>query len=346
MKVIVEKRGASVTVTMNRPKVLNSLSLDMVRYLTPLYTQWEEDPSVSSIILRGQGRAFCAGGDIVQIYESGKTGTSLSRDFFREEYVLNHLIGTLRTPHVAIIDGITMGGGVGLSVHGKFRVASDNTVFAMPETGIGFFPDVGGTYFLPRLKGALGMFLGLTGYRLKGKHVVCAGIGTHYVPTENLKELENSLSMLTSKDSQHVEELISKFSTPVDWGDSEILPNMELINSAFSEDSVEGIIARLEENGSEFSEKLISSLRKMSPTSLKVTHKQLTLGKNLSFSAAFQLEYNISQQFMKGTDFYEGVGELLVTKTNKPRWNPPTLEEVTDDEIQKYFQILHPSSRV
>eukprot|EP01126_Amoeba_proteus_P021381 TRINITY_DN2171_c0_g1_i1.p1 TRINITY_DN2171_c0_g1~~TRINITY_DN2171_c0_g1_i1.p1 ORF type:complete len:262 (+),score=35.35 TRINITY_DN2171_c0_g1_i1:83-868(+) len=217
-EVIVEKRGASVTVTMNRPKVLNSLSLDMVRYLTPLYTQWEEDPSVSSIILRGQGRAFCAGGDIVQIYESGKTGTSLSRDFFREEYVLNHLIGTLRTPHVAIIDGITMGGGVGLSVHGKFRVASDNTVFAMPETGIGFFPDVGGTYFLPRLKGALGMFLGLTGYRLKGKHVVCAGIGTHYVPTENLKELENSLSMLTSKDSQHVEELISKFSTPVDWG--------------------------------------------------------------------------------------------------------------------------------
>eukprot|EP01127_Copromyxa_protea_P014054 TRINITY_DN3867_c0_g1_i1.p1 TRINITY_DN3867_c0_g1~~TRINITY_DN3867_c0_g1_i1.p1 ORF type:complete len:393 (+),score=84.22 TRINITY_DN3867_c0_g1_i1:147-1181(+) len=331
-----------MAVTLNRPKALNSLTHEMVQILTPLYRQWETDDSVANIVVRGQGRAFCAGGDIVQIFESGKAGTSMCKDFFREEYILNHLIGTLQTPHVAIISGITMGGGVGLSVHGQFRVATDTTLFAMPETGIGFFPDVGGSYFLPRLEGSLGMYLGLTGQKLKGQHVAAAGIATHYIPNERIGDLENELSAITKKDVSAVEEVLNKFVVTPSWGDSDIKASMDLINKAFSQKSVEEIIEVLRgQPNNAFAQKTLETLNKMSPTSLKVSHKLLTLGKKLTFEECFELEYNVSQRFMKGTDFYEGVGELLVTKTNNPHWNPPTLAEVQDADIDLYFAHRH-----
>ncbi len=168
--VILETHGNKCVITLNRPKQLNALNLSMIRKITPALKQWEKEDKVLIIINGTGGKAFCAGGDVRSIIESRKQpGCTLSSDFFREEYQLNYLISTLQTPYIALIDGITMGGGVGLSVHGYYRVSSEKTLFAMPETAIGFVPEVGGTYFLPRLKGKLGLFLGLTGYRLKGK---------------------------------------------------------------------------------------------------------------------------------------------------------------------------------
>jgi len=309
----------------------------MVRTLTPLYKQQDTDDSVANFVLRGTGRAFCAGGDIVEIFESGKSGTSLCKDFFREEYILNHLIGTLCTPHIAIISGITMGGGVGLSVHGRFRVASDQTLFAMPETAIGFFPDVGGSYFLPRLEGSLGMYLGLTGAKLKGKQVAAAGVATHFVPSERIGDLENELSALTTKDPQKVQAVIDKLAVPASWDGSDIHANIDVINRVFSLDSVEAIFEALQKEGTEFAEKTLKTLSKMSPTSLKITHRLLNVGKNLSFEECLELEYNISQQFMKGADFYEGVHELLISKTNSPSWEPPTLAEVKQEYLDLVF---------
>jgi len=340
-EVLVSKNPNNVVVTLNRPKALNSLNLNMVRAITPLYRQWDTEANISNIILKGQGsKAFCAGGDIVQIYESGKKGTPLCSEFFREEYILNHIIGTLKTPHIAILNGITMGGGVGLSVHGRFRIATENTLFAMPETGIGFFPDVGGSYFLPRLRGSLGMFLGLTGYRLKGKHVAAAGVATHFVPQGSLDDLEAKLGQLRTKDLSEIESLLKNFTQPASWDGSEVGQNLDMISEVFSMDSVEAIMKHLAGEKTEFSEKIFQTLLKMSPTSLKVTHRQIQKGKNMSFEEGLEMEYAMSQHFMKGNDFYEGVGELLVTKTNNPQWFPRTLEEVKEHDVEKHFQEL------
>jgi len=337
--VLVSKNHHSLVVTLNRPAALNALDLGMVNSLLSIYPESEIDPSVSNIVLKGQGgKAFCAGGDIVKIYESGLQGTSLCSDFFRKEYTLNHLIGSLQTPHIAILNGITMGGGVGVSVHGKFRVATETTLFAMPETGIGFFPDVGGSYFLPRLAGSLGMFLGLTGYRLKGKHVAAAGVATHFVSQADLPSLEEDLSKLDNKDPKNVATVLNKYQKTADWNDSELSPHLELINQIFSLGSVEEIFSALLSSNSEFASSILQTLSKMSPTSLKVTHEQIRRGKSMSLAEALQMEFKMTGHFMKGHDFFEGVRELLVTKTKNQKWNPPTLEETDNEKVQQYFQ--------
>ncbi|CAL8387647.1 unnamed protein product, partial [Gadus morhua 'NCC'] len=184
-EVLLEKVGRAGVITLNRPKAMNALNLTMTRLLYPQLKEWETDEQTDIVIIKGAGgRAFCAGGDIIAVTEAGKSGDPLAQDFFREEYVLNNTIGMYKKPYIALIDGITMGGGVGLSVHGRFRVATEKTVFAMPETAIGLFPDVGGGYFLPRLQGKLGMFLALTGFRLKGRDVQRVGVASHFVESQ------------------------------------------------------------------------------------------------------------------------------------------------------------------
>mmetsp|Transcript_8973 Transcript_8973/g.22558 ORF Transcript_8973/g.22558 Transcript_8973/m.22558 type:complete len:414 (-) Transcript_8973:32-1273(-) len=343
--VLFQKRGNVMDVILNRPKALNALDLDMIRAIYPRYEKYEDDETVHAILLRGEGeKAFCAGGDIRSLYDANlnKSKSTIKQDFFREEYMLNHRISQLSTPQVAILDGITMGGGVGLTVHGTFRVATERTLFAMPESAIGFFCDVGGSYFLSRMKSRLGYYLALTGARLKGVDNFYAGIATHYIPHEKIDELCDALSQIKKPiDAQTVLD---------DFQPSE-LPEPDVVQKPFLSDvnklldaiSVEEIIARLEAaENKEFAEKTLNTLSKMSPTSLKVIFRQLQQGAHLPLRECLQMEYCISQAYMKSpkSDFFEGVRALLVDRDNAPKWNPTKLSDISEEDVDKYFASL------
>uniref|UniRef100_A0A3Q2PAI1 3-hydroxyisobutyryl-CoA hydrolase n=1 Tax=Fundulus heteroclitus TaxID=8078 RepID=A0A3Q2PAI1_FUNHE len=335
-EVLLEKAGRAAVITMNRPKVLNALNLSMIRQIYPQLKKWETDPETDLVIIRAAGgKAFCAGGDIRAVTEAGKVGDSLAQDFFREEYILNNTIGSYRKPYVAIIDGITMGGGVGLSVHGRFRVATEKTLFAMPETAIGLFPDVGGGHFLPRLRGKLGLFLALTGFRLKGRDVQRAGVATHFVESKKVKQLQ-LVERLTMEKSDRCcrDEWRAQPGPDVDT-------NLSLSPSRlFSSSSVEGIVQNLKADGSEFAKKQAETLSRMSPTSLKITFRQLQAGAALSLQDVLVMEYRLSQACMRGHDFYEGVRAVLIDKDQSPRWSPSTLEEVSQEMVDDCFASL------
>lgn len=264
------------------------------------------------------------------------------KDFFKEEYQLNALIGTLHVPYVALIDGITMGGGVGLSVHGQFRVATEKTLFAMPETAIGLFPDVGGGYFLPRLGGKLGLYLALTGYRLKGADVYKAGIATHMCDSSKLLDLEKELIALDSSRPQDIEVILQKYNElcPETKKAFSLESHMANIDKLFNATSVEQILSNLKSDGSEWSLKTAETLAKMSPTSLKTSFKLLQMGEELDLQECLRVEYRISQRCCENHDFIEGVRALLVDKDQNPQWKPKTLEEVTPDIVDKYFAPL------
>ncbi|XP_026231869.1 3-hydroxyisobutyryl-CoA hydrolase, mitochondrial isoform X1 [Anabas testudineus] len=343
-EVLLEKVGRAGVITMNRPKVLNALNLSMIRQISPQLKKWENDTETDIIIIKGVGgKAFCAGGDIRAVTEAGKLGDSLAQDFFREEYILNNAIGTCRKPYIALIDGITMGGGVGLSVHGRFRVATEKTLFAMPETAIGLFPDVGGGHFLPRLRGKLGLFLALTGFRLKGRDVQRAGVATHFVESKKIPDLERELVELKSSSAENVSRVLDSYQNQSTL-DSEkpfvLHQHMSDIDRLFSSSSVEGILQNLKADGSEFSKKQAEILSKMSPTSLKITYKQLQAGASLSLQDVLVMEYRLSQACMRGRDFYEGVRAVLVDRDQNPKWNPSTLEEVSDQSVDQCFSSL------
>ncbi|KAM6078207.1 3-hydroxyisobutyryl-CoA hydrolase, mitochondrial isoform 1-T1 [Theristicus caerulescens] len=343
-EVLLEKKGGAGIITLNRPKVLNALSFSMIQQIYPQIKTWEQDPETFLIIIKGTGgKAFCAGGDIRAIADAGKVGDRLAQDFFREEYILNNATGTCKKPYVALIDGITMGGGVGLSVHGHFRVATEKTLFAMPETSIGLFPDVGGGYFLPRLSGKLGYYLGLTGFRLKGRDVLKAGIATHFVESEKLPALEKDLIALKSPSMENIADLLNSYhvKSKVDQEKEFVLDeHMEKINSLFSANSMEEIVQKLKQDGSPFAIKQLETINKMSPTSLKMTLRQLREGASMSLQDVFTMEYRLSQACMRGHDFYEGVRAVLIDKDQSPRWKPAALEEVSDEFMDNCFKPL------
>ncbi|NXD85710.1 HIBCH protein, partial [Halcyon senegalensis] len=343
-EVLLEKRGCAGIITLNRPRVLNALNFSMIRQIYPQIKTWEQDPETFLIIIKGTGgKAFCAGGDIIAITDAGKAGDRLPQDFFREEYILNNAIGTCKKPYVALIDGITMGGGVGVSVHGRFRVATEKTIFAMPETAIGLFPDVGGGYFLPRLSGKIGYYLALTGFRLKGRDVLKAGIATHFVESEKIPALEKDLIALKSPSTEDVADLLNSYhvKSKVDQEKQFVLEeHMEKINSLFSANSMEEIVKKLKQDGSPFAIKQLETISKMSPTSLKLTLRQLREGASMSLQEVLTMEYRLSQACMKGHDFYEGVRAVLVDKDQAPRWKPAALEEVSDEFVDDCFKPL------
>lgn len=333
--VLAEEVGANkAVITLNRPKALNAINLDMVRQITSALTKWQGNKDL--VIIKGVGdKSFCAGGDVRAIVDNGPVESS--RNFFREEYRLNDLIGSYKPDYIAIIDGITMGGGVGLSVHGKYRVATERTMFAMPETAIGLFPDVGGGYFLPRLQGQLGLYLGLTGFRLKGEDVVKAGVATHYVPSEKLDDLEKEL--FKSKNSSEVESVLNKFhvKSPTEFV---LAKSINQINLCFSAATVEGIIANLEKDGSEWAIATLKTLAKMSPTSLKVTKKQLEIGANSDLRQCLKMEFRMAVHSVIDSDFKEGVRAMLVDRDQNPKWNPAKLSDVTDCQVNRFFGPL------
>uniref|UniRef100_A0A9J8A7D8 3-hydroxyisobutyryl-CoA hydrolase n=1 Tax=Cyprinus carpio carpio TaxID=630221 RepID=A0A9J8A7D8_CYPCA len=342
-EVLFEKVGNAGVITLNRPKALNALNLTMIRHIYPQLKKWDKDSETDLVIIKGAGdKAFCAGGDIRAITEAGKAGDSLTQDLFREEYILNNTIGTYQKPYVALIDGITMGGGVGLSIHGRFRVATEKTLFAMPETGIGLFPDVGGGYFLPRLQGKLGLFLALTGFRLKGRDVQRVGLATHFVQSDKIVSLQKDLVDLKSPSNSDVAQLLDSYQEQMGFLYMFVFVGLLLFCCfrLFSAGSVEEIMENLKKDGSAFALKQTETLAKMSPTSLKLTFRQIQEGERMSLQEVLVMEYRLSQACMRGNDFYEGVRAVLIDKDQSPKWKPSTLSGVSEQAIEECFSSL------
>ena len=337
-----QRRGGLVVVILNRPRALNALSLSMCQALDAGLAEWQADPAVGAVLIKGTGgRAFCAGGDIRALYRTlVSEGVQQAVHFYSIEYPMNARLHHFAKPYVALWNGIVMGGGVGASVHGSHRVVTEQTVFAMPETGIGFFPDVGATYVLPRRPGALGMYLGLTGARLKAADCLYAGIGTHHVPSGHLAELESALAEadLAGDAFAAVDAVLDRFRS--DPGAPELPELRRRIDRCYGEESLAAVLEALAGEPSGWGRDQIGQLETKSPTSLAVTFRQLRAGAALDFDDAMRLEYRLVHRFMAGHDFREGVRALIIDKDNRPRWRPERLTEVTPAEIGAYFAAL------
>ena len=329
--VLFEKRGAAGLITLNRPKALNALTHGMCLQMTAQLHAWAGQDDVKCVVVRGSGeRAFCAGGDIRSLYESGMAKTPYALNFYRDEYILNAAIKHYPKPYIALISGIVMGGGVGVAVHGSHRVASETTTFAMPETGIGLFPDVGGSYFLPRMHGATGMYLALTGARLKTVDTLDAGVATHFVPAKGWDALIDDLANGTAPDN-------AIYNKGEDLPAGFLAEHRAAIERFFSKDSVEGILSALDADHTDWSRDTARTIRAKSPTSTKLTFRQLREGAKLDFDDCMKMEYRMVHRIVAGHDFYEGVRATIIDKDGTPKWNPAELAQVSDADVDAYF---------
>ncbi len=333
-EILFEVSGKAGVITLNRPKALNAVTLNMVERLGPQLDAWAKDDKIAHVIIKASpGRAFSAGGDIVQLYQWGLDKDPRFASFYALEYPLNIAIKRFPKPYIALIDGIVMGGGVGVSFHGSHRIVTENLTFAMPETGIGLFPDVGGTYFLPRCPGAIGMYLGLTGARVKAADALYCKLATDFVPAEKLGELEVALYL-----SDDVDATIAEYAQ--DAGEAPLREQKKQIGSHFRKVSVPAIFDGLVSADSEWATKTLKNLKQKSPTSLLITHRQMIAGVGLSFEAAMRLEYRIVSRIVQGVDFIEGTRALVIDKDMNPQWQPATLAEITKADIDAYFAPL------
>ncbi|MEP9353489.1 enoyl-CoA hydratase/isomerase family protein [Xanthobacter sp. KR7-65] len=339
--VLLEEKGEAGVITLNRPKALNALTLPMVREIQPRLRAWAADPAITRVVIKGAGeKAFCAGGDVRNLYDLGRTGrTAEALDFWREEYVLNDYIGSFPKPYVALIDGICMGGGFGLSAHGGHRVAGDRYLFAMPEVNIGLFPDVGGTHVLPRLPGAFGMFLGLTGTRIRAADAYACGLATDVVPSAALPALEEALCA-----GGDVERIIADHR--VEPGPGAFADRLDFIAEAFSGADLAAILGALgtaaEAGGAhaDFAAAVLADLRTKSPTSVAIAMEQMRRGPALDLGACLTLEYRVVTRVAAGHDFYEGVRAVLVDRDNAPKWRPARLEDIDPAVITAHFDPI------
>ena len=336
-----ERRGAAGVVTLNRPKALNAVTHAMVRALRAQLDAWADDPAITRVVVTANGeRAFSAGGDIRALTDLGKAGRhDEALQFWRDEYALNVRIKNYRKPYVALIDGIVMGGGVGVSVHGSHRVAGDRFAFAMPEVGIGFFPDVGATWFLPRMPGELGTYCGLTGERFGIGDALAVGIATHRVPSAQFAALLDGLSGTVSVDA-----VLAAFAEPAENGP--IMRCKAAIDRLFRGNSVEDILGALDreaafgQGGADWAGKTANAIRGKSPLSLKLALAQVRRGAALDFEACMRTEFRIVSRVIHGHDFYEGVRAVIIDKDNAPRWQPASLAEVSEADVARYFAPL------
>jgi len=321
-------------VVLNRPKALNALTRDMALALDARLAEWVRDPAVACVWIEGAGdRALGAGGDIRRLYDTGRAGDPYARGFFRDEYRMNRRIYRYPKPYVAIYSGIVMGGGVGVSVHGSHRIAIERTVFAMPETGIGLFPDVGGGYFLPRLPGEIGLFLALTGTRLKAADCLYARVADAFVPEAKLGELRQALG--TARNRQDAGAIVARFAQ--DPGRSTLEPHRATIDRCFSTASVQAVLAAFEAEGSDFARAQAATIRTKSPTSLELAFRQIRAGRALDFEEVMRMEYRIACGCLAGHDFYEGVRAVVIDKDQAPRWRPASLSDIAAADIDRHF---------
>jgi enoyl-CoA hydratase len=327
-EILFTRVGRAGIATLNRPQALNALNRAMCVALHRQLIDWAGDPAIERVIVEGAGeRAFCAGGDVVGLYHAGKSGSAEWEGFFHDEYRMNQAIAHYPKPYVALLDGVTMGGGVGISIHAPYRVATGRTLFAMPETGIGLIPDVGGTHALPLLPGELGTWLGLTGARLKAADCRAAGIATHFVDGEQLATLKDRLAHA----HETVDHILATFDS--DPGPNSIAALQDGIDFHFGHDSVEAILLSLD-TGDDWAIAQASTIRAMSPTSLKLTLHGLREGRGASIEACLKLEYRMVSGIKAGHDFYEGIRAQLIDKDRSPRWSPDALGAV---DLHRYL---------
>ena len=351
------------TIELNRPKKLNSLDASMARKIISRLLEWQKSDMANIILISGAGsKAFCAGGDVAAlatINKQGEEGRVESHSFFGQEYQLDHLIATYPKPYISYLDGITMGGGVGLSVHAPIRIATERTLFAMPETTIGFFPDVGGSFFLPRLEGKIGTYLALTSERLKGVNAFYAGIATHYIDSSTLPSLTARLAELHFKDYdslttrlESINNTIAEFDTGLPHDEPMLLAGnlRKAIDRCFRHNNIERIISALQDEANRspetdpsniraWAEKTLHTLSERSPTSLRVALRQMQVGRRWSIAETFQREYELAGKFMSHPDFAEGVAARLINKSpTTPVWNPAGLDGVSERDVDQLFQ--------
>jgi len=342
-KLLPSRSGNLGVLTLNHPKALHALTLDMIHSLQDVLQEWSNS-QIRCILLKSSQEdlkrpVFCAGGDVKAVWKERQA------DFFHQEYLVNHQIATMDIPIVSFWNGIVMGGGVGLSLPGKYRIATEHSVFAMPETAIGLFPDVGSLYYLPKMLHPPGVanFVSLTGHRLSPADLLHSGLATHYVPSRDLPELEEALVQAVQNpredDVDVVAGVLMKFHEPIHTKESFLAQNVDFFQKCFDQDTVEDILEQLQLSNTDLAKQTLETLHKMSPTSLKITLQGLQRGAaTKTIGEDLQMEYRMAYHCVtKDTDFYEGVRAMLVDKDRNPKWNPSSLEEVTSDLVESFF---------
>ncbi len=342
-EVIVERRGTAGLIRLNRPKALNSLTIPMVRAITAALDEFAADQTVASIVVMGEGeRGFCAGGDIRAIHLSGRAGDGLAETFWREEFRLNHRIANCPKPYVALMDGITMGGGVGLSSHGRHRIVTERTRLAMPETGIGYFPDIGATWLLPRTPGESGTWMALTGLDINASDAIHTGLADFYMPSSRLEEAVQRLTNLPEgSSSDDVDAVLRDLSEHP--GEGRLQANTAMIDRAFHFNRVEDIASALGAEEGEFAAETRRVMLTRSPTSLKLALRLLRAGRqSRTLGECLARELGACMHILHGPDFYEGVRAAVIDKDRNPKWSPPTIALVNDEMIGRFFEPAKP----
>jgi enoyl-CoA hydratase len=328
-------------ITLNRPEVLNALTYNMCQQMNRYLDAWEQNSDIKAVIIQSnEKRAFCAGGDIRKIYDLGQEKRfDEALAFFKEEYTLNHKIHHYTKPYIALLDGITMGGGLGLSIHGSHRVATLNMSLAMPETAIGFFPDIGGSYFLSRCPFEMGIYLGLTGHRIQAADALAIGLIDHLVLSTSLSEIVAKIISTPFDEDPHtcVTNILREFN--LNDVSSTLMYHAHDIQSCFNAENVMDIIERLQEKRTPWADETLTALKAKSPTSLKVTLLQLRKGFQLNLTECLAMEYTMVSHFLHEHDFYEGIRAMLVDKDKNPQWQPAELEDVNEQRIKAYFNL-------
>lgn len=325
-------------ITLNRPRALNALNRAMCEIMTEALMAWREDAAVRAVLIDHAGeRGFCAGGDIRMIAESGAGDTVEANAFFLTEYRLNHLMVVYPKPIVAVMDGIVMGGGVGISDPAPVRIVTERTLYAMPETGIGLFPDVGGGWFLPRMPGQTGIWLALTGARIKAPDCLPLEVGTHFIPSDQIEAFKLALI----QGDEHPQAVAARFAR--DPGSSPLDPHRATIDRCFAFDTVEEIFAALEAEPTDWATAQLTALKTKSPQSLKVSLRQMRAGADMAtFAEVMVMEYALGGRIVRTHDFQEGVRSVIVDKDNDPHWDPRTLAGVTEPMLNTFFAPLPP----
>ncbi|MBA2651274.1 MAG: enoyl-CoA hydratase/isomerase family protein [Tatlockia sp.] len=326
-------------ISLKRPKALNALTLPMIKALQQQLQLWEEDNDIHAVIIQAEeGKAFCAGGDVRWLYETGLAKNPEQMQFFWHEYRLNHFIHRFKKPYIALMDGITMGGGVGISLHGSHPVATERFIFAMPETGIGFFPDIGASYLLARCPGQTGVYLGLTGNRLNANEALSLGLIKSAVASEQLPKLLTRLIQTDLSEDAHnrVNDCLQEFAMPV--ANVPMNTEQEVIDSCFGKETIENILSALQIKANDWSLATKNNLEQKAPLSLKVTLAQIQKAKTLSMEECLKMDYRLVNHFMCDSDFYEGIRALLVDKDKSPHWQPKSLSFVSEARVAEYFE--------
>jgi enoyl-CoA hydratase/carnithine racemase len=337
------------TITLDRPKALNSLSLEMVRAMTETLLAWRDDTSVDAVVITSTSeKALCAGGDIRFFHQAGHAtpmgGSALLEDFFTEEYALNHLIHFYPKPYIALMDGVVMGGGMGIAQGGPdsgLRIVTERTRMAMPEVNIGLFPDVGGSHFLSHAPGALGMYLGLTGLTVGAADALYVGLADVFVPSAQLPALQ---SLIASTPGARLADTIRAFAAPfaAQAGAGELQARRAVIDQHFGASSVPAVMASLEGDDSPFAQKALSAMRQRSPLMMCVTREMLVRGASLGVADCLRMERSLVRRNFEHGEVLEGVRALVIDKDNAPQWNPPALEQVTPAMVARFFEPVWP----